>query len=458
MGNSNGTLAEYWQAIETTPGLQGGFIWEWVDHGLRQRLADGRQRWAYGGDFADVPNDGTFVTDGLLFPDRAPKPAMAEHRQLAVPLALEQTEIGFRVLNRQQERDFSWLRVGSARLVVGGETLPLEVKLPAVRPGEYGELDLPLDLDGEGSAEAWLVLEVETAVDQAWAPAGTPIGHAQLPLRPEARPLLTRAGASLGSGRPISVDDDGLLRHELLAVSPRLALWRAPTDNDRMGGMADRWQRWGLSELTRVLRDVEVDDEGCRVHSSYRTGSGLEVPHELRARPVETAGGRGLLIDEIATVPDELTDLPRVGTVFETVAGLDQVRWLGPGPWESYPDRRAAGSFGWHGGRVEQLQTPYLRPQENGGRFGVRRFELTGGGRRIDVIRDEPGQVSWSHHRAHDLDLATHDDELTARPHTVVHLDAAHRGVGTASCGPDTLPEYLVGPGTYRWSWMLLTT
>src|SRR5205823_5254069 len=77
MGNSNGCLAEYWDAIESTPGLQGGFIWEWWDHGLIQvqQLPDGRTRWAYGGDFGDEPNDGNFCLDGLVWPDRRPKPA-----------------------------------------------------------------------------------------------------------------------------------------------------------------------------------------------------------------------------------------------------------------------------------------------------------------------------------------------------------------------------------------------
>ena len=86
MGNSNGTLAEYWEAIESTDGLQGGFIWEWWDHGLVQRLPDGTTRWAYGGDFGDQPNDGNFCLDGLNWPDRRPKPALFEHRQLAAPV------------------------------------------------------------------------------------------------------------------------------------------------------------------------------------------------------------------------------------------------------------------------------------------------------------------------------------------------------------------------------------
>ena len=88
MGNSNGTLAEYWDAIESTPGLQGGFIWEFWDHGLVQTLPDGRTRWAYGGDFGEQPHDGNFVCDGMVWPDRRPKPAMWEHKRLAAPVRI----------------------------------------------------------------------------------------------------------------------------------------------------------------------------------------------------------------------------------------------------------------------------------------------------------------------------------------------------------------------------------
>jgi beta-galactosidase len=91
MGNSNGTLAEYWDAIEATPGLQGGFIWEWRDHGLVQRLPDGTTRHAYGGDFGDTPNDGVFCIDGITFPDRSPKPGMSEHMHCLASSALRRT-------------------------------------------------------------------------------------------------------------------------------------------------------------------------------------------------------------------------------------------------------------------------------------------------------------------------------------------------------------------------------
>ena len=128
---------------------------------------------------------------------------------------------------------------------------------------------------------------------------------------------------------------------------------------------------------------------------------------------------------------------------------------------DAAPTRRTptGGGVGWSpAGRptVDELYTPYVRPQENGGRADVRWLELSDGrGRGLRITADEPRQVSATHYRAADLAAATHDVELKPRAETVVHLDAAHRGLGTASCGPDTLPEYLVGPGTYRWSWTL---
>jgi len=105
---------------------------------------------------------------------------------------------------------------------------------------------------------------------------------------------------------------------------------------------------------------------------------------------------------------------------------------------------------------VDELFTPYLRPQESGGRNGVRHFRLSApDATGLAVALDEPRQVSVTRHRAEDLTSATHHDQLVPRAGCVVHIDAAHRGLGTASCGPDTFPSYLVAPGDHHWSWTL---
>ena len=119
-------MADYWDAIESTPGLQGGFIWEFWDHGLVQTMPDGRTRWAYGGDFGDAPNDGNFVCDGMVWPDRRPKPAMWEHRRLAAPVRIagSATDVAHgrvEVSNHQHFTDLGWLRARYALTAAGVE-------------------------------------------------------------------------------------------------------------------------------------------------------------------------------------------------------------------------------------------------------------------------------------------------------------------------------------------------
>jgi beta-galactosidase len=125
--------------------------------------------------------------------------------------------------------------------------------------------------------------------------------------------------------------------------------------------------------------------------------------------------------------------------------------WLGTGPHETYPDRARGGRIGRWSSTVADQLVPYVRPQENGGHAAVRWLEI--GGLRIDL--DRPRQVSALHVTAADVDAATHDVELRPRTETFVTIDAVHRGVGTASCGPDTLPQYLVPTGVHEWAYVL---
>jgi beta-galactosidase len=514
MGNSNGNLADYWHAFESTPGLQGGFIWEFWDHGILQSLSDVAgvglpaakagpvpelpgnglpprgYRWAYGGDFADEPNDSNFVADGMVFPDRSPKSAMHEHRVLASPVRILPGDDpagaprAVVLLNRQDVRNLSWLRAEWVAVSDGagasGVPAPVACALPDLAAGESARLEVPAELlsriaaDADPAAEAWLSLRLYAGEDTPRAPEGALVAEPQVPLHLERRNLLTRAGVPAGvraagvQARAL-VDADGLLVHRGLAAAPRLALWRAPTDNDRIGGMAEHWAKLGLDRLERRLAGIEERDGVTVVTADVVTGAGLAVRHTQTLAPLD---GGAVLVEEVAVVPDGLEDLPRVGSVFEVSDGVPAswVRWFGGGPFESYPDRRAAVVVGLHTARLEDLFTPYVRPQESGGRNGVRWFALgerpdgeDGAGEGpaprwqpgITVHLDEPRQVSFTRYRAHELAAATHSDELVPRAEVVVHVDAAHRGLGTASCGPDTLPSYLLGPGEYRWSYVL---
>ncbi|MGW4979577.1 glycoside hydrolase family 2 TIM barrel-domain containing protein [Streptomyces mirabilis] len=463
MGNSNGTLADHWAAIESTPGLQGGFIWEFWDHGILQRVNDGRpagrggaglydngvaapgHRWAYGGDFGETVHDGAFVADGVVFPDRTPKPVMYEHREIAAPVRLAYVGGELRLTNHQHFRGLEWLTAEWELSLAEGGTLTAAAELPDVRAGESVAVPMPFTLPEDGG-EAWLTLRVTTANEEAWAPRGTEVCVPQVRLR-----AATPVGSVATEDSSVEVDEDGLLVHPLLTAAPVLSLWRTPTDNDELGGMAVRWRAWGLDALERKLVDVRREDGNVTVVAEYATPAGA-VRHEQVFTRVEG----GVRIEETAQLPAALDDVPRVGSVFETVAGLDVLEWYGQGPWESYPDRSTGAPVGHHSLPVDELFTPYLRPQESGGRHGVRRFTLSApDATGLAVALDEPRQVTVTRYRAADLAAATHHDELVPRPGCVVHLDAAHRGVGTASCGPDTSADHLVPAGTHRWSWTL---
>ncbi|MFJ1736689.1 glycoside hydrolase family 2 TIM barrel-domain containing protein [Streptomyces sp. NPDC088254] len=463
MGNSNGTLADHWAAIEATPGLQGGFIWEFWDHGILQRVNDagpaGREgaghydngvaapgyRWAYGGDFGEREHDGAFIADGVVFPDRTPKPVMYEHRELAAPVRLTGSRHeGLVLSNHQHFRGLEWLAAEWELSLEYGGTLTAPAELPPLRPGETAVVPQPFELPEDGG-EAWLTLRVRTAHDLPWAPCGTEVCAPQLRLR-AAEPVEERSVAAR-----VEVDDEGLLVHPLLSAAPTLSLWRAPTDNDELGGAARRWREWGLDALVREPVSVGRHGLSVTVVAEYAGPAGV-VRHRQVLTPVEG----GVRVEEEAELPEEFDDVARVGSVFETVAGPDLLEWFGQGPWESYPDRCAGAAVGHHSVPVDALFTPYLRPQESGGRHGVRRFTLSApDATGVAVTLDEPRQVSVTRYRAEELAAAAHHDELTPRAGCVVHIDAAHRGLGTASCGPDTFPSYLVAPGVHRWSWTL---
>jgi beta-galactosidase len=152
----------------------------------------------------------------------------------------------------------------------------------------------------------------------------------------------------------------------------------------------------------------------------------------------------------------ELDDLPRVGITFALPRRFTRTRWYGRGPGENYPDRRRGSMVGVFSGGIDA--SPYLVPQEFGLRTDCRWFELldesSGDVLRVDMI-GQVAHVSATHHTADDLYRAATHTDLRARPEVVVHVDAAHRGLGTASCGPDVLAQYRLTPGRYELSYRL---
>ena len=153
--------------------------------------------------------------------------------------------------------------------------------------------------------------------------------------------------------------------------------------------------------------------------------------------------------------PRTCVDVARVGVTFSLPPGFDDLTWFGLGPGDSYPDRRAAVTLGRWQATVRAQVVPFVVPQEFGLHMDTRWLSLADGEMVLTVLPARPMAASALPYTTDDLAAATHPHELTVRPETTVHLDVAHRGLGTAACGPDTADRWRIAPGTHRWRWSI---
>ena len=449
MGNSNGTLAEYWEVIESTHGLQGGFIWEMWDHGPVQTLPDGSKRNAYGGDYGETKHDGNFCCDGMVFPDRTAKPAMQEFKAIAAPAVVTGVRGSagqFKIFNKNFFKDLSEYQLQWSITCDGIVQDSGVVKLPKVAPRKTANFKVSSKRLAKGTnrGERFITFSLVCVESTPWALPMSEIGWSQVAL-----PSTALAPAKKAQEIGDVVDEHGQIVLPYGIVAPSISLWRAPTDNDRIGHIASKWEQYGVRELSRTDCLIRQTPTSIKVTNTWQTSTGVSFKHTQSITPVVG----GFSVKESVTVPKAFSDLARVGTLFELDGSLSELLYFGTGSHESYPDRKI-GRIARYVSTVAAQYIPYVRPQENGGHAAVRWFELTNSaGDGLRFAMSKPAQVSVTPNRDADLADATHDVEVKACENAVVHIDAAHRGVGTASCGPDTLDKYKIKTGVHTWEW-----
>ena len=453
MGNSNGTLAEYWEVIESTRGLQGGFIWEMWDHGPVQTLADGTKRNAYGGDYGEEKHDGNFCCDGMVFPDRTAKPAMHEFKALAAPVVITGVKAAtgqFKIMNKHFFKDLAEYQL-QWNITCDGEIQDSGVvKLPKVAPRKSANFKISSKKLAKGTSrgERFVNFSLVCVSSTPWALPMSEVGWSQIALPSQALAPIKKA-----KDLDDVVDEHGQIILPYGIVAPSVSLWRAPTDNDRIGHIASKWERYGVREISRTDCVVQQSPASIKVTNTWQTSTGVNFKHTQLITPVVG----GFNVKESVTIPKAFDDLARVGTLFELDGSLNELVYFGTGAHETYPDRKI-GRIGRYVSTVAAQYIPYVRPQENGGHTAVRWFELVNAqGNGLRFVMGKPAQVSVTPNRDADLADSTHDVEVIPCGNTVVHIDTAHRGVGTASCGPDTLDKYLIKTGVHTWEWTVTT-
>ncbi len=471
MGNGPGSLEEYWQTFYRYPRLQGGFVWEWIDHGL-WRMDDAGGRYAYGGDFGEYPHDGHFVIDGLLFPDRTPSPGLFALKKAIEPVRIEADGDDAHRFTLENRYDFLglehltlvWTLSNGGRLVDGGQ-----VDLPHLLPAQTGALRIPWR---EGVHGDLLSLSVRLKTPTIWADAGHEVAFGERQLAQEQsylavpKPLWceqSHTALSISNGQDAvqfrlatgEMNTWVFQGHSLIQKGPTLDLWRAPTDNDVR--LAPKWRQKGLDHLLWRPDGSEWERLSASLAEFKVVGRlapavhawGLQVTYRYR---VYGSGEIRLTVD--AQPEGEGPEIwPRFGLALVLPKSFNQVSWLGRGPQESYPDSFRGQRLGRYHARVEDLTTPYIVPQENGSHFETTWVAVTNE-RGIGLLAVAETELSFSAQRftSGQLESATNRCLLTPEDGTFLHLDWRQQGLGSASCGPEALAQHELRAKPTTWS------
>ncbi len=469
MGNGPGGMSDYQRLFETYPRLMGGFVWEWLEHGIIRQAADGREHFVYGGDFGEEIHDGNFVTDGLVDANLVPRPGLMDFKKVIEPFGIYISE-DWNSVHVTNKFDFAgtdgitlyWtvsVGHGSSGRTVGSGSLAL----PQIAAGATDAVELPAEVRRVGAAaQTTTVLTVSAVLSErtAWAEAGHELAwgeavkHVPSLPAPPASALLGVSDTQLTLG-PAAFDRATGQLNSLAGRTVegfRLNLWRPATDNDNgwehdqadPRPVADRWAEAGLHRMHQRLI-------GLHSEQTPQGGTALVVRTRIAAADKQfgvfanytwTSDGQRLAV-RTDVEPDGQWPVPwaRVGLEIVLDGEARNLAWFGKGPHQSYPDSGQGTRTGWFRLPVDELAVPYVRPQESGARGGVHAAELEFDAGTL-AIRTDGAYVTARPYSQLALHAATHQPELWGDGRTYLYVDAAMHGVGTAACGPGVLEPY----------------
>ncbi|MDR2504775.1 MAG: DUF4981 domain-containing protein [Oscillospiraceae bacterium] len=467
MGNGPGNLKDYWDLIYKYPRLIGGCVWEWADHGILKKAADGTEYYGYGGDFGEYPHDGCFCVDALTYPDRTPHTGLLEYKKIIEPLQSEITVNGdglvqAKIINRLAFTDANKFDC-VLRVMRDGKTLRQGAKeLPSILPGETKTIDIAVvkNLPPETIIE----LSFLTREDTDWAKRGHEVAWAQYvapyfwnssaerrkerAVTEHGESFITLEGETFAvsinteSGEVSSYEAYGL---EVLAEPIAPIMWRAPTDND-VPRAKNAWWLAGLDKLGRRLIEsrAEETENGVKTYSKWSLAAAVRRPvaEFTMETVIDTAGTMN--IRAVFTPNDKVTlpYLPRLGLRFRLPRELSNVSWFGRGPHESYPDKKEGARFGLYSADVTALHEPYIRPQENGSHEDTRYVSLTNDiGIGIAAASAKPFAFTAHDYSVESLAAAEHTCELGGEGFVELIIDGIMGPLGSNSCGPEPTEE-----------------
>lgn len=473
MGNGPGNLKDYQDLVYAHDKLQGGFVWEWFDHGIESFTESGEKYYRYGGDFGDDPSNKDFCIDGLIMPDRTPSPGLYEYKKVIEPITTTAVDIQKGIINLLSRYDFANLdRFNLVYKVMEDDVILQTGFMPvsSIEARANKDITLPYDLSTikvKPGAHYYVNISYQLREDTSYASSGHELATAQfeLPLykegimvRPEGilnvekeHTTLHVKGANfsldfnLVNGNLMNIVRDGM---QVLSKGPRLTLWRAPISNDME--IIDKLKKVYFLHLEHeVVMNIDYHMEGNILKVEVDTiNSTTNSAWHFKTKYVYTVCPSGDILIDVEGTPSGRVDLapdmlPRIGVSMHLDKSMEHVRYFGMGPGENYADSKEAAQMGLYANTVDGLFTNYVIPQENGNHMGCKWVSMTndrGMGLLVSTEGDFNFSASWYEDK--DLDDAKHTCDLVKRDYIVFNVDYKQNALGTNSCGQWQLDKY----------------
>ena len=462
MGNSLGNFQKFMDVFEKYDNCIGGFIWDYIDQGLRKTSDDGKEFWAYGGDFGDKPNDGNFCINGIVMPDRKPNPALYEVKKVYQNIKVYPTDLihGKIIIHNKYQFinldffDILWELTANGKIVQDGKLENFKIEA-----GEQKQVNIPFKIfKSKLSTEYHIKITSVLSKDMPWAKKGHIVAWDQfkIPLDShvgieekiseipaikinESTESIKIIGANFETifGKNTGAIESFVFNSIELISSPLVPnFWRAPTDNDL--GYVDlvefkdnpqveySWKNAGKSRKIIKIIVEDLKPKFIRIRVQFEV-----LNSEKFLETIYTIYGNGEILIENQFTPNK--NMYRFGMQMSIPREFNTMTWYGRGPHESMLDRKTGAAIGIYSGLVEDLVHPYVRPQENGNRTDVRWVALTnqtGLGLLVSDIGGTKLSISAWPYTMEDLENATHNHELPLRENITFNIDYKQQGVG----------------------------
>ncbi|KAI9037127.1 putative beta-galactosidase [Aspergillus affinis] len=476
MGNGPGGLKEYVELYRREPRIQGGFIWEWCNHGLLTEQ-NGTQFYAYGGDFGDEPNDADFIMDGLTYSDHTPTPGLTEYKKIIEPVTVTRKGDELQIQNHYDFINLSHLSCTWKVVGETGSSEPVALELPSIPAGTIKSIPIPAYKTNK-SREAWLELNFVLKNGTSWAEKGHEVAWAQIQVKSQSPPqspapqkaalLAQQKGGHLLITGPehqtnysVSLETGQIqwTSHGQRIVESGLGLgfYRAMTENDEGDdGDQEEWENYRVNHLRTSIQNIAW----TRGNTSVTVKVAARVAPAVLDWAVNTLTTYTIYDDGIdvhstgSFSGSHPSTIPRIGLDLELPGSFNHSSWFGRGPGESYSDSKEANRFGTYNLSVADLFTPYEYPQENGNRIETRWVKLsstdTGHDSVLQVTAPEPFSFTARNFPDEALNEAKHPFDLKPLDQTFLHIDSQTHGLGTGTCGPGPRPEYQLRPEPFE--------